>query len=467
MDARTTTSTLTPLTLAQLRLWLQEQECPGHPVLLIPLTWKLRGVVRADRLAAGFEALTRRHEVLRTGFTELARERPDGPTAEPRQRVAPKAVISLTCIDLQRLTPAARQRQSRRLGLVFSRQPFELAHPPLLRALLLRLEPTEVFLLLSAHHLVVDNGSSGILFEELSTLYGNPSQELPVPPSTYPDFAHEQRQRLTSVEIDRQLDAWQRQLDGIDELALATDRPRPTLLPGVPAVRDGARLHVTMPGHAAGGVLALARAQAVTPFTVLLAGLGLWLSRYCGQAKIPIVSSIVHRHDARLASVVGLFTHPLLILLDVEAALPFSQLVRQAQLAFLDALQADVPVDLLWRRRDEPLLRHPLARVGFTQRPAPARPRAAPPGMAGPEVETGTSRTVAPWQAQTAELTVQAPRFDLETQLWVDGERIEGSAYFDADLFDAATVERLHDAWWRLLARACAAPDCPVSSLDD
>ena len=79
--------------------------------------------------------------------------------------------------------------------------PFDLACGPLLRALLLRLAAEEWVLVLVLHHIVTDGWSTGLLLDELSTLYaaslaGRPPR-LPELLAQYADFAlwqHERRE---------------------------------------------------------------------------------------------------------------------------------------------------------------------------------------------------------------------------------------------------------------------------------
>ncbi len=70
----------------------------------------------------------------------------------------------------------------------------------------------------------------GILNRELSGFYrsfvsGTPLQ-LPELPIQYADFAEWQREELSGVLLDRQLEYWKHRLDGADALAMSGDRIR-------------------------------------------------------------------------------------------------------------------------------------------------------------------------------------------------------------------------------------------------
>src|SRR5690606_31292814 len=102
---------------------------------------------------------------------------------------------------------------------------------PLFRAALLRLAEDEHVLLLGMHHIVSDGWSFGVLSRELGTLYiaftscaPSPLEDFEV---QYADFAAWQRAWLQGRTLQRQIDYWVRQLDGLATLQLPTDRPRP------------------------------------------------------------------------------------------------------------------------------------------------------------------------------------------------------------------------------------------------
>ena len=80
-------------------------------------------------------------------------------------------------------------------------------------------------LVLVMHHIVSDGWSIGVLAQELAAHYaGRPLAELPV---QYADYAIWQRGWLRGAELERQLDHWRRELDGVAPLELPADRPRP------------------------------------------------------------------------------------------------------------------------------------------------------------------------------------------------------------------------------------------------
>jgi hypothetical protein len=192
----------------------------------MPVALRLYGHVVVAAFQRSFEALTQRHEILRTTFREL-----DG---HPVQVIATSQYIQLPVIDLSSIDSKRRDDIALYLAQQEARHPFDLTTGPLLRASLLRLAEQDHVLLLTLHHILSDGWSQGLLVRDLSALYrfeitGKPAS-LPTLPIQYADYALWQRQWLQGVVLQEHLDYWQQQLMGVPELLnLPLDHPRPEL----------------------------------------------------------------------------------------------------------------------------------------------------------------------------------------------------------------------------------------------
>src|SRR4029434_5714834 len=135
-----------PLSFAQARLWFLERLEPESTTYNLPAAWRLGGALDEAALERALGEVVRRHEALRTTFTEV-----DG---SPVQVVAPVGGFALPVDDLSGLGEADREAAvGRRAGEEASR-PFDLVTGPLFRAALLRLGAEDHVLLLSMHHIV-------------------------------------------------------------------------------------------------------------------------------------------------------------------------------------------------------------------------------------------------------------------------------------------------------------------------
>ncbi len=152
-----------PLSFAQQRLWFLDQLDSGSPAYNQPALVRLEGELDRGALERAFAEIVERHEVLRTAFAVR--------DEQPRQLIVPRVAVPLPVVDLRRSSPDAARAEAERLIRGAARRPFDLAHPPLLRTLLVRLERDQHLLLLSMHHIVSDGWSDGILIRELGRFY--------------------------------------------------------------------------------------------------------------------------------------------------------------------------------------------------------------------------------------------------------------------------------------------------------
>ena len=120
-----------PLSFAQQRLWFIDQLEPGSPLYNMPVALRVEGPLDAAVLALSLGEIVRRHEVLRTVFTEH-----DG---APVQVIQPAAPFALPLVDLSGLLESAREAPALALAAGEAGRPFDLACDPLLRGALLRL----------------------------------------------------------------------------------------------------------------------------------------------------------------------------------------------------------------------------------------------------------------------------------------------------------------------------------------
>ena len=215
-----------PASFAQERLWFLEQLAPGSGRYNLSRAIRLRGPLDTGSLERSLTEILRRHEVLRTQLVDTG--------GRPIQEVLPAGSFALPLVDLAGLGDDERVSEAQRRAQEDAARPFDLARGPLIRGVLLRLGAEDHALVLSLHHVAADGWSMGILFAELSALYGafrdgrpSPLPELPV---QYGDFAAWQRAQLDGDALQRQLEYWKDRLgDRASVLELPADRSRPAV----------------------------------------------------------------------------------------------------------------------------------------------------------------------------------------------------------------------------------------------
>jgi amino acid adenylation domain-containing protein len=432
-----------PLSFAQQRLWFIEQLDPGTTGHNLSYPQRLRGPLDPAALRRALTEAARRHEALRTRFPRV-----DG---EPVQDVAAPAPVPLPCVDLARLPAEARERVAARLAPEETRRSFDLARGPLLRARLLRLGEDDHALLLTAHHLVFDGWSVGVLHGELAALYGayaaGREPALPDLPVQYADYTLWQRGVLAGEALEARLGWWRDRLAGAPQfLELPTDHRRPAV-----ADTRGRRVDFVVPPEAASALRALARSEGATLFMALLAVWQTLLARYAGEDDVVVGAPIAGRTRAELAELVGFFVNTLALRGDLSGDPPFRELLGRVRETTLGAYaRQDVPFERLVEALgvERSLAHTPLFQVMFTLQNA-ERSRLRLPGVRAEEMEYGT----------------ESARFDAALTLVEAPDRLWGRLVLRADLWEEASGRRMAAHLLSLLDAVAADPARPLSGL--
>ncbi|MEU8423479.1 amino acid adenylation domain-containing protein [Micromonospora sp. NPDC048835] len=425
-----------PLSYAQERVWFMDQLAPGEAAYHIAVPLRVRGPLDVAALRRALADLTRRHESLRTRF-------PADSDGRPTVVLDEVVEVPLTVVDAADDTAAQARVDEAAV------EPFDLANGPLLRALLIRLAPTEHVLFLGQHHIVGDGWSVDVLLRDLIARYRD--RELPALPVQYGDFAVWEARELAGPGALRHVDWWKERLAGITPLELPLDLPRPAT-----QTYRGDFVEFTLDAAATEGLAALTRAYGGTMFMTLLAAYQVFLARHTGQDDFAVGASVAGRSAPELENLVGMFINMLPMRAELAGDPTFTELLDRTRRAVLDGLEhGEVPfarvVHELGLPRD--VSRSPVFQAMFVLQ----------------NYEMGRFEGVAEdadvgfeWHP----MELRATRFDFELHAVETGNGLWGKLVFNTDLFTRATIERMAHRLTTLLRAVVATPDLPVSALD-
>jgi len=213
------------LSFAQQRLWFIEQLEGASALYNVPIALRLEGELKVAALERTINEIIRRHETLRTTFTQRAGEAVQEIHAAEEMKIAVEEGHLAVAERGEAVLQEVRQEAGR---------PFDLSIGPLLRVRVLRLAEQEHVVMVTMHHIVSDGWSMGVLVKEVASLYEayregreSPLEELKI---QYADYAAWQREQLQGEELSRQVEYWKQQLAGAPtHIELATDRVRPAV----------------------------------------------------------------------------------------------------------------------------------------------------------------------------------------------------------------------------------------------
>ncbi|HVW86990.1 MAG TPA: amino acid adenylation domain-containing protein, partial [Bryobacteraceae bacterium] len=282
-----------PLTEPQKEIWLAAQMGPDAAVAYNEsLTLDFRGPFDVDLLRTALHDVVLRHPILLATFS------PNGEWQQVKSRDVPEAPL----LALDALSEMDRDRELKQIVEGEVSHSFDLTSGPLLRVKIVRLSADRHAVIWTAHHIVCDGWSGGLLVNELATVYSalrrKTRPELPQPAS----FAGYARATRVDDAASRQsMDYWRHQFSQLPApLDLPLDRPRPAVRSAQAATRKrilDTALHQS--------VRRLATQQKTTVVVLLMATLKTLIHRLTGQTDLVIGLGVAGQASLENGCLVG------------------------------------------------------------------------------------------------------------------------------------------------------------------
>lgn len=424
-----------PLSYAQERLWFLEQMGPRNSAYNVPEAWRLRGVLNLEALKQGFRDLVQWHETLRTAIV-------------PTERGAAQRIFKSVSFSL--VTEDCREEDVDAVLAEKAQKLFELGHAPLFRAELLRLGPEDHVLLVTFHHIICDDWSTGVFCADLAKCYlarcANESPELPPLEIQYADFASWQK-GLASEALAASREYWKTNLAGeIPMLEMPFDKAR-----GAKPSVKGRTVELVLSRDAHTQLKELCRAKGVTLYGGLLAAFCALVARYTRQQDFCVGGVFSGREQMELEPLIGFFVNTHAIRTDTSGNATFAELMARVQRAAVGAAShQSAPFEEIVREvcPNRTVNANPLFQMLFGLQPG-AGERWTLPGLA-------TERLLVP---------SGGAKFDLAL-LATESERgIRLTCEYNSDLYHEATVRRFLRHYANIVAAGVAQPESRIEDL--
>ncbi|MET0233005.1 MAG: amino acid adenylation domain-containing protein [Kibdelosporangium sp.] len=414
-----------PLSAGQQGVWFDDQ-LADESNFTIARTFGLRGPIDPQALQTAVTMLADRQLTLRTAVES---------TSDGLWQVIPESGPQL------RHAHVSTDDQARELVAQATREPFH-SNEPLFRVLLISLDANQSVLHITLHHVIADDWSLDILFDELSACYeaavAGREPDLPPLELRYTDVVPADHGDVSALA--------QRLQDYPGTIELPTDRPAPEVLSG-----RGDRVRFELDAGLTAALTALARDHRMSRFMLTMTAVYLLLAKHTQQRDICVGTPVAGRDRPGTAGLIGYFVAMLPMRVRPGDRQTVPELLAHVRETCLETYQhADVPLPALAQALGLHTARgrFPLFQVVLAYQQQPPRALTLP-GVA-----------VTPWDAPGA-----TAKFDLGFSFEEHGSTTGGVIEYSTDLFDRQTIERMAGHLVNVFRWLAAHPDGDLRDL--
>ena len=290
------------------------------------ISLRLSGPLHRAAMEKALLTLVQRHEALRAAFS-----------ADGRHMCVFEALpITLSYQDVSYLSAAERTAVVDAYVRQDARHLFNLVTGPLLKAGLIKVADHEHRLVLTAHHIVCDGWSLGVMLQEMGALYSayvqNRTPYLPAA-ATFSAYADEQQALIENDDYQRIEQFWLRQYQPrVPELTLPTDFPRPA-----PRTYKSQRLDFRLEPALLAALKQTGVRAGCSFVTTLLAAFEVLLYQLTGQDELVVGLPAAGQSAAGRPQLVGHCVNLLPLRTTLDADSSFLAYLRQRKSALFDA----------------------------------------------------------------------------------------------------------------------------------
>jgi amino acid adenylation domain-containing protein len=317
-----------PMTEAQREVWASVQlGAEASNAYNVCHAFRIRGAFSADAMKAALQQLVERHQALRLVCD------PDGET----QHEISSTVIPVTIVDLSAVTDAERERETARHIDRETDVPFDLEKGPLCRAVIMKEDRQTHLIIFTAHHIVCDGWSGGILVQDLGELYEAESVGMLVSLPPAHSFQSYVEAQSTPAEIEKVHAAeqyWKTQFSSpVEPLELPLDFLRK------PVKSFAAeRQRREIPDALYRDISRVAARNGCTVYAMLFSAMQVLIHRLTGQDDFVLGTVVAAQaSDTNAATMVGHGTNVLPVRASVNPDATFEEHLKAARRRLLDA----------------------------------------------------------------------------------------------------------------------------------
>jgi tyrocidine synthetase-3 len=315
-----------PLSHSQKRLWMLHEFSENKVAYNVPRVYELKGTLNTNAIVQAFEAVFKKHEILRTTFKEVH--------GEPQQFIKPINEFKnpLVIDDLK-----VNENNLESFITNISNLPFNLSEGPLVDARIYTKNTNEYILFINLHHIISDGWSATILLNELCEFYNaiiageeyNVS-ELPV---QYKDYSVWQKQQFENEIFKEHKVFWENKLSGeLTRFSLPTSYPKTM-------VNKGKSLRYVINKKLINKLELKTIELGASFYMLLLAAFKTLAYRYTLQNDIIIGTIVAGREKEELTNQLGFYVNTIAQRTYVNGEAPFIELLQTLKEDLLETVE--------------------------------------------------------------------------------------------------------------------------------
>ncbi len=400
---------------------------------------RFKGSLNVTTFQTALQQLVDRHEALRTTFST------DGQTlciVATRQQ-------DTSIVNLTNLEPQTRSTRLAEIVAQAVKQPFDLEHGPLWRSQIIKFSDVEYQVILTAHHIICDGWSWGVLMSDLGKLYSalqqgiNPELDAADNFSEYAIFQADTARDPDTIETEQY---WLAQFaDTVPILDFPTDRSRPPL-----RTFDAARVDWDLAPELVTNLKQLGTKLGCSLMTTMLVGFEVWLYRLTGKTDLVVGIPAAGQAASGQYNLVGHCVNLLPLRTQIDGKKSFSDYLQSRNSIILEAYdyQQFTFGSLLSKLNlDRDSSRIPLVPITFN-------------------IDRGLDGNSLPFVGLEVDFHTN-PRAYENFEFFINATELQGKitleCQYNTNLFDAETIERRMAEYETLLL---AIIDNPTQNLD-
>ncbi len=433
-----------PATMGQSHILLLHNMKQNKAVCNIVAVMDIDGFVDKDTFEKAINLLAARHESLRTEFYSN--------DEFYCQRICSQIQLTMDYEDILRVRPENKAERAQKLIRDYSHTEFDVAHTPLHKFALIRLEDRHYKFVIVVHHSIADGWSMGVFVRDLMAMYEavvkNAEANLPPLAAQYADYACWFSRWIESPQAAKQMKYWTDYLDGAEpKLELNCTKQRNEF-----QTFDGQRCRLDISEELTARMELLNSSLDSTMYMTLLSAYAVLLYHFSGHEKFVIGSPAANRIIPDVENIIGLFINSIPQKFQIDGKATFKDIIRDARNASLKAFEnQNIPFEMVVNAVNPPRdpSRHPIFQHLFIFQNAHIG-----------QIEC------AGMKIKFDEVGSDTAKLDLTLDMQKRGGCLEGWFEYNTDLFDRNVIEQMAERFVSILEIMSQSPDISISELE-